>query len=100
MLGVMKIPKVQAVDLILSICLCDLQVYHSPSLHSLQAAYFPSLHSLQQLSLLHCIQNSPSNGASHTFQLPPVEGGHGDVASLQKTLQTHNGDRGRVGSLC
>ena len=53
MLGVMKITKVQTVDLILSVLLCDLQVYPSSSLHLLQAAQFPSLHSLQQLSLLH-----------------------------------------------
>ena len=87
MLGVKEIQKVQVFNLTLSFLLCDLQVYQSPSLHS-----------LQQRSLLHCIRNGPSSGSSHCFQLPPMEGGHGDAASLQKTLQTHNGDGGRVGS--
>ena len=78
----------------------DLQVYQSPSLHSLQATQSPSLHSLQQLSPLLFILNGSCNGPSHSFQLSPVEGGHGDAASLQKTLQIHNGDRGKAGSLC
>ena len=95
-LGVMKLPKVQTVDLILSVWLCDLQVYQSSSPHSLQAAQSPSLHSLQQLSPLICILN----GSSQSFQLPLVEGGHGYPATLQKTLQTHNGDRRRANSLC
>ena len=42
MLGVKEIPKVQTIDLIFSVWLCDLQVYHSSSLHSLQAAQSPS----------------------------------------------------------
>ena len=100
MLSVMKIPKVQTANLILSVLLCDLQVYHSSSLHSLQASQSPSWHSLQQITLLYCIPNGPSSGAPHSFQLSPVEGGHGDVAMLQKTLQTHNGSRKRSNSLC
>ena len=96
----MKITKVKVVNLILSILLCDLNVYQSPSLHSLQASQSASLHSLHHLSILHCIRNGSSNGDSHSFQLTPVEGGHGDVATLQNTLQTHNEDRGRASSLC
>ena len=73
MMGVKEIPKVQTIDHIFSILLCDLQVYQSPSLHSLQAAHSPSLHSLQQPSLLHFILNGPYNGAPHSFQIPLVE---------------------------
>ena len=43
MLGVKKIPKVQAIDLTFSIWLFDLQVYQSSSLHSLQASQSHSL---------------------------------------------------------
>ena len=100
MLGVKEIPKVHTVDLILFVWLCDLQVYHSSPLHSLQAAQSPSQHSLQQFSLLYCILDGPSNGDPHSFQLSLVEGGHGDVATLQKNLQNHNGSRERTNSLC
>ena len=92
-LGVKKIPKVQAVELTLSICLCDLQVFQSPSVHRYSSIQSPSLHSLQQY-------NGSFYGSSHSFQLPSVEGGHWDTTSLQRTLQSHNGDGGRAGSLC
>ena len=62
MLGVKKIPKVQDVNLTLSIWFCDLQVYQSPSLHS-----------LQQLSLLHCIRYNNLVSFTAFEMAPPME---------------------------
>ena len=46
-------------------------------------------------SLITCIANKlrHGDGSSHSFQLPSVEGGYGDDATLQKSLKTHNGDK-------
>ena len=47
-----------------------------------------------------CARLIPSDRDSHSFHLSPVEGGHGDVATVQKNLHTYNGGRGRGNPLC